>query len=315
MGLLHSSYIVFLSLKLYRDASTVKLYRVFEWFRISVGSRVNGAPRLTLTLRQRLAWDARKERRGMDWSIQDIARLAGTTSRTLRHYDDVGLLKPTRIGSNGYRYYDEQALARLQRILMLRDLGLSIPVIGEVLAGQRDNAQALLTHLHWLEQEKDRLDRQIASVTTTIRKMEGGEPLMAEEMFDGFDHTQYKDEVEQRWGKEAYAKSDAWWRSLTKQDKDAWREKAAELGFDWIEAADRGIDPGSDEAQALARRQFEWLHGIPGTPNNGEGPTRDYFLGLAEMYVADERFAKHYGGTQGATFVRDAMRVFADRNL
>ncbi len=51
----------------------------------------------------------------MDWSIQDIARLAGTTSRTLRHYGDVGLLEPTRIGSNGYRYYDEQALARLQR--------------------------------------------------------------------------------------------------------------------------------------------------------------------------------------------------------
>ena len=75
------------------------------------------------------------------------------------------------------------------------------------------------------------------------------------------------------------------------------------------------LDPGSDEAQALARRQFEWLHGIPGTPNNGEGPTRDYFLGLAEMYVADERFAKHYGGTEGATFVRDALRVFADRNL
>ena len=100
----------------------------------------------------------------MDWSIQDIARLAGTTSRTLRHYDDVGLLEPTRIGSNGYRYYDELALARLQRILMLRELGLGIPAIADVLAGQRDHAQALLSHLHWLQQEKDRLDRQIASV-------------------------------------------------------------------------------------------------------------------------------------------------------
>jgi DNA-binding transcriptional MerR regulator len=86
----------------------------------------------------------------MDWSIQAIARLAGTTSRTLRHYGDVGLLEPSRIGNNGYRYYDEQALVRLQRILMLRDLGLGIPAIAEVLTGQRDDAQALLSHLHWL---------------------------------------------------------------------------------------------------------------------------------------------------------------------
>src|SRR5690606_23481375 len=94
----------------------------------------------------------------MDWSIQDIARLSGTTSRTLRHYDDIGLLAPTRIGSNGYRHYDEHALSRLQRILLLRELGLGLPAIAEVLAGQRDNADALLGHLHWLHKEKERLD-------------------------------------------------------------------------------------------------------------------------------------------------------------
>jgi DNA-binding transcriptional MerR regulator len=63
----------------------------------------------------------------MDWSIQEVARLAGTTSRTLRHYGDTGILEPSRIGSNGYRYYDEQALARFQCILMLRNLGLGFP--------------------------------------------------------------------------------------------------------------------------------------------------------------------------------------------
>ncbi len=88
---------------------------------------------------------------GPDWSIQDIARLAGTTSRTLRHYDDVGLVKPSRIGGNGYRYYDADALVRLQRVLLLRELGLGIPAIGEVLAGQRDDSAALRTHLEWLD--------------------------------------------------------------------------------------------------------------------------------------------------------------------
>lgn len=252
----------------------------------------------------------------MDWSIQDIARLAGTTSRTLRHYDDVGLLPPSRIGHNGYRYYDADALARLQRILLLRELGLGLPAIAEVLDGQRDHVTALRIHLDWLRQEQQRLDRQIESVEITIRKTEGGEQLMAEEMFDGFDHTQYKEEVEQRWGKDAYAKSDAWYRGLSAGDKQAWKQLMEQLGRDWIAAAQRGIDPAGEEAQALAQRQFDWLRGIPGTPGGGAaGPTKEYFTGLAEMYVADDRFAANYGGTEGATFVRDAMLAYAERNL
>lgn len=252
----------------------------------------------------------------IEWSIQDIARLSGTTSRTLRHYDDIGLLAPTRIGTNGYRYYDENALARLQRILLLRELGLGLPAIADVLHGQTSNTDALDTHLHWLHQEQHRLERQITAVETTIRKLKGGEKLMAEEMFDGFDHTQYKDEVEQRWGKAAYAKSDAWYRSLSDTEKAEWKAVAEKLGTDWIAAAESGIDPAGDEAQALAARQFEWLRSIPGTPGGGAaGPTKEYFTGLADMYVADDRFAVNYGGTAGAEFVRDAMRVYADRNL
>ena len=124
----------------------------------------------------------------MEWSIQDIARAAGTTSRTLRHYDAVGLLAPSRVGSNGYRYYDSAALVRLQRILLLRELGLGLPAIASVLDGERDSVVALSTHLSLLEQEQQRIGRQIDSVRTTLRKLKGGEPLMAEEVFDGF-HT------------------------------------------------------------------------------------------------------------------------------
>lgn len=251
----------------------------------------------------------------MEWSIQEISRIAGTTSRTLRHYDDVGLVPPSRVGSNGYRYYDEDALVRLQRVLLLRELGLGIPAIAEVLESQRDHAQALERHLGWLRQEQARIDRQIASVERTIRGLEGGERLMADEMFDGFDHTRYKEEVEERWGTDAYAKSDAWWRGMSAAEKADWMARARDLGTAWIEAAERGVDPESDEAQALAQRQYEWLGGIPGTPGAGTGPTKEYFTGLAEMYVADERFAKNYGGVKGATFVRDAMTVYADRNL
>ncbi|GAB3041405.1 TipAS antibiotic-recognition domain-containing protein [Parafrigoribacterium mesophilum] len=252
----------------------------------------------------------------MEWSIHEIARLSGTTSRTLRHYDDIKLLAPSRVGSNGYRFYDEAALARLQRILLLKELGLGLPAIAEVLAGQTAHADALSTHLEWLHQEKERLDRQIAAVESTIGKLKGGGQLMAEEMFDGFDHTQYREEVEERWGKDAYATSDNWWRSMTDAEKKQWRQRQQQLGADWIKAAKARIDPASDEAQALAQRQFDWLRGIPGTPGGGaSGPTKEYFVGLAEMYVADERFAANYGGAEGATFVRDAMTAYADRNL
>jgi DNA-binding transcriptional MerR regulator len=263
---------------------------------------------------------------GRDWSIQEIARLAGTTSRTLRHYDDVGLLPPSRIAHNGYRHYDEAALVRLQRILLLRELGLGLPQIAEVLgpstgsgaqaAGRQSEESALETHLALLREEQNRLARQIASVENTINALKGGEELMAENMFDGFDHTQYKEEVEERWGKEAYAKSDAWWRSKSKAERAEWQQRVSQLGKDWQDAAARGLRPDGDEAQALAQRQFDWLRDIPGTPGGGAaGPTKEYFLGLGEMYVADPRFAANYGGQAGAEFVRDAMRAYAEREL
>ena len=252
----------------------------------------------------------------MDWSIQDIARLSGTTSRTLRHYDDVGLLKPSRVGTNGYRYYDEHALTRLQRILLLRELGLGLPAIAKVLEGQANHADALLTHLHWLQKEKDRLDRQIGAVGSTIKKLKGGEQLMAEDMFDGFDHTQYKEEVEERWGTDAYSKSDSWYRSLSPQEKSAFTQRSDELAVAWIDAATSGIAPDSDAAQEIAQRHFEWLGSIPGTPRSENGdPTKQYFTWMAEMYATDDRFAVNYGGQAGAEFVRDAMTVYADRIL
>jgi DNA-binding transcriptional MerR regulator len=253
----------------------------------------------------------------MEWSIQDVARHAGTTSRTLRHYGNVGLLRPSRVGANGYRYYDEESLVRLQRILLLRDLGLGLPAIAEVLSRSAEQAEALHAHLDWLRREQDRLALQIAAVEDTLNRLEGGEQLMAENMFNGFDHTQYQDEVEERWGKDAYAKGDSWWRSMTDAERSEWKARSAALGSDWIAAAESGIPADSEEAQALARRHVEWLASIPGTP----GAVKEYVTGLGEMYVADERFAVNYASANaadpraGARFVRDALAVYADRNL
>lgn len=251
----------------------------------------------------------------MDRSIQDIARLVGTTSRTLRHYDRMGLLPPSRVGSNGYRYYDDGALVRLQRILLLRDLGLGLPAIADVLNRDTEPVHALQKHLELLRQEQERLGRQVASVSLTIQQLEGGEQLMAEKMFNGFDHTQYKDEVEERWGADAYAAGDRWWTGMSDIQRNEWKAHTAQLGADWTAAAEQGIAPDSDEAQELARRHYEWLSGVPGLPSSGGRPSKEYFVGLGDMYVGDDRFGANYGGRKGAEFVRDAMKVFADRHL
>ncbi|MFB6840912.1 MerR family transcriptional regulator [Streptomyces sp. NPDC056361] len=246
----------------------------------------------------------------MEWSIQEVAKKAGTTSRTLRHYGERGLLEPSRIGANGYRYYDQRALVRLQRILLLRELGLSLPAIAEVLAGERDASAALRTHLALLEQERERIGRQIASVRTTLHKTENGEELMAEEVFDGFDHTVYEQEVTERWGRDAYARGDRWWRSLDAAQKKAFMDEQAGIARDFGQAARDGLAAGSDEVQAIARRQVAWL-------STTATPSKEYVIGLGRMYVDDPRFTANYDkhGEGTAILVRDAMETYAERNL
>jgi DNA-binding transcriptional MerR regulator len=251
----------------------------------------------------------------VDHSIQDIARLAGTTSRTLRHYGAEGLLPPSRIAANGYRYYDDRALLRLQRILLLRALGLGIPAIRLVLDREIDEAEALRAHLGWLEQEQQRLDRKIRSVLSTIATLEGKGRLMAEKMFDGFDHTQYREEVVERWGADAYRSGDQWWRGLTAAQKAEWQAATQALQSDWADAAGRRVDPAGAEAQELARRHVQWLDAMPGLPREDGHPAADYVRGLGEMYVVDDRFGANYGGPAGATLVRDALEVYAGKHL
>jgi MerR family transcriptional regulator, thiopeptide resistance regulator len=252
----------------------------------------------------------------MTRSIQDVARLAGVSSRTLRHYDQIGLLPPSGTGAGGLRCYDDGAIRRLQRILLLREVGLPLTEIAGVLDAQTDEAAALHGHLDVLRDERGRIDRQIASVERTLTALEKRRPIMAEKMLDGFDHTQYKDEVTERWGADAYATSDAWWRGLGKEGQAGWKARLDELNSAWVAAAGRDLDPASDEAQALAARHVEWLGAIPGTPGSDAGcPPKEYVVGLAEMYVADARFAANYGGSDGAAFVRDALVTYAERGL
>ena len=267
----------------------------------------------------------------MERTIQEVARAAGTTSRTLRHYDAVGILPPSRIGANGYRFYDDRSLVRLQRILLLRGLGLGLEEIGRVLdaqdaqrargeAAEAAEARILTEHLQLLRDERARIEAQIGSVERTIAALASDTPtlkegLMADRMFDGFDHTEHREEVERRWGADAYRRGDDWWRGLGEAGRDDWKARAEALARAWTAAAAAGADPEGTEGQELAARHVEWLRSVPGTPAAEGGDLAGYVTGLGEMYVADERFAANYGGAQGAAFVRDALAAYAAREL
>ncbi|WP_434994688.1 MerR family transcriptional regulator [Arthrobacter sp. Ld5] len=217
------------------------------------------------------------------------------------------------MGANGYRFYDARALVRLQRILLLRSLGLPIPAVRAVLDDGEGAApaSALRAHLDHLRGEQRRLDRQITAVLTTVEALERGEEPMPEKMFDGFDHTRYREEVEERWGPDAYAQADTWWRGKPDAEREAFGREVAELNAGWTEAAARGVPPTGGEAQELAGRHVAWLSSMPGLPRADDGALLpEYLRGLGDMYVQDPRFAANYGGPGGAAFVRSALEAW-----
>ncbi len=252
----------------------------------------------------------------MEWAIQQVAASAGVTSRTLRHYGDIGLLPPSRVGENGYRYYDVAAVARLQRILLWRDLGLPLPVIADVLDRQRDEEAALRDHIELLEAERDQLDQRIRAVRRTLDARRSGADPSLEVMLGGF-NDRYRDEVVSRWGERAFRESNAWWHGKSLQRQRAWKRDTDELIAAWIAAWEDGVPADSDRAQALAARHVEWLGEIPGTPMADGDRKRSIELvrGLGRMYVEDPRFAATYGGPEGAAFVRECLDAYTDLSM
>lgn len=121
----------------------------------------------------------------VSWSIQEVARASGVTARTLRYYDEIGLLAPARVRSNGHRIYEQAQLLRLQQILLLRELDVDLATIREVVDAATDPAVALERHHHELLTERGRLDRIAATVTATLHQLHEGDQMNAESMFDG----------------------------------------------------------------------------------------------------------------------------------
>ncbi|HRU40998.1 MAG TPA: MerR family transcriptional regulator, partial [Candidatus Diapherotrites archaeon] len=123
----------------------------------------------------------------MEYTVQKLGKLAGVSTRTLRYYDEIGILKPARINSSGYRIYGQKEVDMLQQILFYRELGVSLDSIREIVtAPSFDGAKALREHHRKLLEKREQLNLLIANVEKTIALTEGRTIMTDKEKFEGF---------------------------------------------------------------------------------------------------------------------------------
>ena len=250
----------------------------------------------------------------MSHTVGEVARFAGVSVRTLHHYDEVGLLSPSGRTAAGYRMYGDADLERLQQILCYRELGFGLGEIAEILDDPRTDPIDHLRRQHaLLTDQMERLAAMVEAVRKTMEARTMGISLNPEEMFEVFgdhDPTQYADEVEQRWGDtDAYKQSQRRTKSYTKDDWLRIKEEAGAAEQRLAAALAAGLPPDSDEAMAAAEAHRthidRWFYDL----------SPDMHRNLADMYVADPRFTKHYEDVAPglAQYVRDAIHANADR--
>ena len=232
----------------------------------------------------------------MEYSIQVLARLSGTTTRTLRWYDQIGLLKPSRTAESGHRYYGPAEVDRLQDILFYRALGVELARIRECLDDPAfDRLVALRSHLAALEAERTRLDALIQSVRDTIRCEERKEIMSDEQKFEALKQrvlTRYEQiygkEARDKYGDDMVGAAQSALRDLTVEQYREWTELGQKIQ-EHLEAAIRaGLSPESEAGQEVAALHRRWLT-VTGNPYD---PAKH--RGIAALYVQDPRFTAYY---------------------
>ena len=247
----------------------------------------------------------------MQYTVKQLAGLAGVSARTLRYYHEIGLLRPGRVSDAGYRFYGPAEVDRLQQILFYRELGLRLDEIASLLDDpQFDRRKALQSHLAALRQQRERLDSLILTVEKTIRNETGGIQMTDKEKFEGFkariireNEEKYGKELRAKYGDQEIDRATACVLSLTQEEYAAWEALGAEILSELEQAIRSNADPKGETGKHLAALHRRWLS------YSWEQYSPDAHRGLAQMYVCDERFTAYYDrNVPGcAAFLRDAI--------
>ena len=247
----------------------------------------------------------------MEYGIHELAELAGVTTRTLRWYDKIGLLKPSGTGENGYRRYGAAEVDRLQQILLYRALGVELAQIRNILDDPGfDRLTALKNHLSALQDEQRRLERLIASVEATITSAERNEPMKDAKKFEAFkknaveeNEKRYGAEIREKYGDEQVDEANDNWMNLTAEQYADWKETGETLQAKLEAAVETKADPAGEAGKEAAALHKKWLSfsGVRYSPQMHRG--------LAMMYTEDERFTAYYDKNLPgcAAFLRDSV--------
>lgn len=234
----------------------------------------------------------------------EFAKLASVSVRTLHYYDEIGLLKPAFVDEqNGYRFYDETSLERMQEILFYRELDFELKSIAEILSSpDYDKQKALAEQRKLLILKKERLER----IIDALDGAEKGKITMS--AFDNSDYetarTQYEIEAKGRWGETA-AYKEYEQKSINQSVNDGLMTVLAKFA----ECMKDGHAAASEEAQALVKELQNYIS------DNYYNCTDEILAGLGQMYVADERFKnnidQHTSGA--AAFISEAIAAYCKK--
>jgi DNA-binding transcriptional MerR regulator len=244
------------------------------------------------------------------FTVKQLSKMAGITPRTLHYYDEIGLLKPSQVGKNGYRYYEEEALLRLQQILLYRELDLPLESIKAIMGRPDfDVLGALESHREKLRQRITQMERLIRTVDDTILHLKGVKVMDKKQFFEGFTEEQqaeYEKEAMKMYDPETVRASRRKWNSYSVADKQRIGEEGNAIYGDMLAAMPKGAS--SPEAQACVERwhrhiEYFW------TPND------DHLLGLVDGYNDDPRFKANFDRIHPdlAAFMREAVKVYVAR--
>lgn len=249
----------------------------------------------------------------MEYTVQKLAKLAGISTRTLRYYDEIGLLHPARTNTAGYRLYGQAEVDILQQILFYRELGVRLGTIQALLTDPAfDRAKALKAHRAQLLAKRKQLDQLITNVDKTIAMTEGRITMSDKEKFEGFKQKMIEDN-EQTYGKEirekyeddSFNQSNEKVLNMTPEAYEAVTQLESELKATLAEAMQTG-DAASALAQRAAELHKQWLSYFWSAYN------KEAHANLAQMYVDDARFKAYYDEQQPGTaaFLRDAIHIY-----
>jgi DNA-binding transcriptional MerR regulator len=227
----------------------------------------------------------------MAYTVKQLADLAGVSPRTLHYYDEIDLLSPSSVASNGYRRYDTAAVIRLQQILFYKELGLSLKEIKVLLDTPGfDVLAALEAHKSRLEQKAGRILELLDTVENTIKHLKGEITMSDSDLFKGFDEAQqkeYEKEVVERWGADnpAYLQSKRRWGSYSEAQKAEILAEGQAITLGLVEHIEQ--DPAGPAVQALVARQHQWV-------NRFWDCSVVQFEALGEGYASDPKFSAMY---------------------